>query len=126
MYGAVVVLASSWVRKRLGTKRWRRLHLLAVPAFILAMVHGVFTGTDTVRPWMWWIYASTGAVVLFLLVVRGLTANIRPTRAGPPDSRHPVRRQNVEGNGSAIPTPAGVATAAFPDPTRRRLEPSRP
>jgi sulfoxide reductase heme-binding subunit YedZ len=80
MYLALVVLLSSWFRKRLGTAWWRRLHVLAAPAFTLAMVHGIFTGTDTVRPWMWWMYVSTGGAVLFLLVVRALTVGLRPER----------------------------------------------
>jgi methionine sulfoxide reductase heme-binding subunit len=75
MYAAVVVLASSWARKHLGTMLWRRIHLLAVPAFILALLHGLFSGTDTVRPWMWWMYASTGCIVTFLLLVRAFTAD---------------------------------------------------
>jgi DMSO/TMAO reductase YedYZ heme-binding membrane subunit len=84
MYGAVIVLASSWTRRHLSTKLWRRLHLLAVPVFTLSMVHGIFTGTDTVRPWMWWTYVATGGIVLFLLIVRGLTTGLRPTRTAPP------------------------------------------
>jgi DMSO/TMAO reductase YedYZ heme-binding membrane subunit len=81
MYATVIVLVSSWVRKRLGTKLWRALHLLAVPALTLALVHGVFAGTDTERPWMWPIYAATGIITLFLVIVRGLTHGYRPPRA---------------------------------------------
>jgi DMSO/TMAO reductase YedYZ heme-binding membrane subunit len=88
MYAMVIVLASSWTRKHLSTKVWRRIHLLAVPAFLLSMVHGVFAGTDTVHPWMWWIYVATGGLVMFLLIVRGLTAGLRPVRAA-----HPAARQ---------------------------------
>jgi DMSO/TMAO reductase YedYZ heme-binding membrane subunit len=84
MYLAVVVLASSWMRKRVGTRWWRRLHGFAAPAFILSMVHGIFTGTDTIRPWMWWIYVATGGVVLFLVVVRALTVGLRPERGTRP------------------------------------------
>jgi len=84
MYLAVLVLVSSWLRKHVGTKWWRRLHTLAVPAFGLSMVHGIFTGTDTIRPWMWWLYVATGGVVLFLMLVRALTYGVRPARAGPP------------------------------------------
>src|SRR5204862_1440218 len=76
MYLAVVVLVSSWMRKRVGTSWWRRLHVLAAPAFTLAMVRGIFTGTDTIRPWMWWIYVATGGTVLFLAGVRALTARL--------------------------------------------------
>jgi methionine sulfoxide reductase heme-binding subunit len=94
MYGMAIVLASSWARKRVGTTWWRRLHQLSVPIFTLALLHGVFAGSDTERPWMYWLYAATGVVTLFLVIVRGLTAGYRPPRPGPapavPDAA-PVR-----------------------------------
>jgi predicted ferric reductase len=80
MYAIVIVLVSSWLRRRVGPVWWRRLHLLAAPAFGFSMVHGIFSGTDSVRPWMWWLYVGTGLTVLFLVVVRGLTADYRPRR----------------------------------------------
>ena len=69
-----------------GTTWWRRFHLAAVPAFTVAMVHGVWTGTDSVQPLVWWIYMVTGSFVLFLVLVRGLTARERPA-SGPPRER---------------------------------------
>lgn len=90
MYVMVFVLVASWMRKRLGTTWWRRTHLLAVPTFILSMVHGVFAGTDTARPWMWWIYVGTALVVLFLVIVRGLTVGYRPERAARPAHARPA------------------------------------
>jgi DMSO/TMAO reductase YedYZ heme-binding membrane subunit len=81
MYLMVLVLVSSWMRKRVGTSWWRRLHLLAVPAFTMSMVHGAFAGTDTARPWMWWTYVATGGVVFFLVLVRGMTSGLRVARA---------------------------------------------
>lgn len=81
MYATVIVLVTSWIRKRIGTTWWRRLHLFAVPAFVLALAHGVFSGTDSTRPWMWWTYLLTGSLVVFLVVLRGLTAGYRPERA---------------------------------------------
>jgi predicted ferric reductase len=85
MYATVFVIVASWMRTRIGTRWWRRTHLLAVPTFILSLVHGVFAGTDTVRPAMWWTYVATGLIVVFLLVVRGLTAGYRPERAPRPE-----------------------------------------
>jgi sulfoxide reductase heme-binding subunit YedZ len=85
MYATTIVLVSSWIRKRLSTRVWRGLHVLAVPAFTLALAHGVFAGTDTTRPWMWPIYAVTGIVTLFLVIVRGLTHGYRPPRAPRPE-----------------------------------------
>lgn len=91
MYGMVVVLASSWVRKRLGTVWWRRLHLLAVPMFALSLLHGLFAGSDSARPWMFSMYVVTGLITLFLLIVRGLTVGYRPTR----EPREPNERIGV-------------------------------
>ena len=98
MYTSVFVIVTSWMRKKIGTKWWRRSHLLAVPMFVLSMVHGVFSGSDTTRPWMWWTYVATGAIVVFLVVLRGLTAGYRPERA----ERAPARR----GVGAAVAAPA--------------------
>ena len=85
MYGMVIVLVTSWLRKPIGTKVWRAIHLLAVPAFTLALAHGVFSGTDTERWWMWGMYALTGLTVLFLVIVRGLSYGYRPPRPSPPE-----------------------------------------
>jgi cytochrome b561 len=91
MYATVVVIVASWLRSRIGTTRWRRSHLLAVPAFALALVHGVFAGSDSQAPWLYWTYISTGLLVLFLVVVRGLTAGYRPQRAARPAAgEHPL------------------------------------
>jgi sulfoxide reductase heme-binding subunit YedZ len=84
MYGIVIVLASSWARKRMTTAWWRRLHLLAVPAFTLSLLHGAFAGTDGNRPWMFAMYAVTGLATLFLVIVRGLTVGYRPPRPEAP------------------------------------------
>jgi len=84
MYGAVIVLVTSWLRKPIGTKAWRAIHLLAIPAFGMALAHGVFAGTDSGRSWMWGLYAFTGLSVLFLVLVRGLTYGYRPARAARP------------------------------------------
>lgn len=80
MYAFMVVLVSSWIRKHLSTRIWRAAHLLAVPAFAMALLHGVFAGTDTVRPWTWWGYVVTGGFVVFLMLTRALTIGLRPER----------------------------------------------
>jgi sulfoxide reductase heme-binding subunit YedZ len=85
MYLLVFVIVASWLRKPIGTRWWKRTHLLAVPTFTLAMLHGVLAGSDSARPLMWWTYLATGLIVLFLVVVRGLTVGMRPERRPVPD-----------------------------------------
>jgi len=83
MYVTVFVLVASWLRKWIGTAVWRKTHLLAVPAFVLALIHGLFAGSDGGRAGLFWTYIATGVAVLFLVVVRGLTAGYRPPRPAP-------------------------------------------
>lgn len=87
------VLSTSWGRRLIGTRWWRRTHSLSVPAFSLALVHGLLTGTDSPRASMFWLYLATSAALLFLLLVRALTYGERPRRAQiPKDIRRPVTR----------------------------------
>jgi hypothetical protein len=80
MYSMILVAVSSWFRKHYSAKVWRALHMAAVPAFVLSMLHGVFAGADSARLWMYLMYVTTATIVLFLLVLRGLTVGVRPLR----------------------------------------------
>jgi sulfoxide reductase heme-binding subunit YedZ len=84
MYAMVVITTSSWIKRYLSNRLWRGIHVLAVPAFTLALLHGVFSGTDTQRPGMLLLYGVSGLVVLYLILVRALTYGFRPPRPHPP------------------------------------------
>jgi cytochrome b561 len=119
MYLTVFVIVTSWLRKPIGTRWWRRTHLLAVPTFVLSLVHGVFTGTDSGRAPMWWTYVATGLLVLFLLVVRGLTAGYRPERAPRPEhaTRPPARSRTAPRPSVAeLPPPPGHPSSSTIEP----------
>jgi sulfoxide reductase heme-binding subunit YedZ len=70
MYLALIVLASFYVRRRIGQRAWRTLHYLTFLAFLGATVHGIGAGTDTGAGWAQWIYLGASTVVWFLLVYR--------------------------------------------------------
>lgn len=108
MFATVIVLASSWTRKLLRPSLWRTIHLLAVPAFAMALLHGLLAGSDSARPGMTILYWVTGFSVLFLVLVRGLTA--RPSRAQRPrsDGAEPVARQ------PRTPSPSTTRVSALP------------
>jgi predicted ferric reductase len=105
MYAAVVVLVSSWIRRGIGTTWWRRLHVLATPAFALALMHGMAVGTDTRRPWLWWMYVATALVVVFLLIVRALGERAPRERARPVA---PPARPDLESRGTRDAVGAGA------------------
>lgn len=87
----VVVLLTSWFRRQVKPTWWRRFHALSVPAFSLALVHGLMTGSDSPRPTMFWFYLATTAMLLFLVLVRAMTVGIRAARRTPaPPPLRPV------------------------------------
>lgn len=104
MYLSVVIVVSSWLRKGIGPNVWRALHLLATPAFAMSFLHGFLAGTDSSRPWMWWLYVGTGVAAVFLLVFRALTA--RPPRS--------ARAAGAAADQSSSPGPSRSAPSSRP------------
>jgi DMSO/TMAO reductase YedYZ heme-binding membrane subunit len=107
MYMVVLIAVTSWLRKRIRTTLWRTLHLLAVPAFAMALTHGLLAGTDGTRSWMFWTYAATGTLVVFLVLVRAFTHGFRPARA-PTGRGTSGRRALPAPHPPAVPQPAPV------------------
>ncbi len=73
-YGALVVHASFAMRKRLGTRTWRRLHYLSFVALVGAALHGVLAGSDTGMTWIQVLYAAPLVAVTALVALRVVRA----------------------------------------------------
>lgn len=54
----LAVLVTSALRRRLGVRRWKAVHLLAYAAWPFALFHSAGTGTDTRLPLQLWLYAA--------------------------------------------------------------------
>ena len=67
---AVVVVATSLLRERIGRRVWRLVHLAAYAAWALAVAHGIGLGTDTSEPWARWVYVVSVAAVVGALLLR--------------------------------------------------------
>ncbi len=95
----MLILAVSFrLRKRLGMRAWRTLHMSSFAAFALATLHGIFSGTDSEEPWMRWVYTASIAIVLGGVAFRILTSKARTS---------PVVRPNTRAESSA---PTAVAS----------------
>ncbi len=84
-YLAVAVYLSDRVRSRVGYAWWRRFHALAFVVFVMALVHGIATGSDTRTPWALALYGGSLVLVGFLLILRLLPdppGRSRPVMAG--------------------------------------------
>ncbi len=70
VYGMVVVLLSSWVRRRVPYSLWRTIHYLSFLAFVLATAHGLLAGSDAGEPWARAMYGGAASSTIFLLLMR--------------------------------------------------------
>jgi predicted ferric reductase len=81
----VAVILTTYLRKWIGVKLWRRLHTLSTVVFVLATAHGVLSGSDTRLDAIWWIYVVSTLAILFLAVYRlsaGDSRKLREMRPG--------------------------------------------
>jgi len=89
LYLMVAVVTSFYVRRRIGQRTWRRLHLLTFAIFIGATAHGIGAGTDSGTSWAWWSYVGASTAVSFLVAYRvvialGRRRQVVPVRPTPP------------------------------------------
>jgi hypothetical protein len=66
---AAAVVASFYVRRRIGQRAWRLLHYATFLAFVGATAHGIGAGTDSAG-WVRWMYVGATVVVALLLTYR--------------------------------------------------------
>lgn len=67
---SIVVLGSTALAARMPYASWRNLHYLSFPAYFLALLHGVTSGTDAGAPISLVVYASTASFVAAMVVAR--------------------------------------------------------
>jgi predicted ferric reductase len=67
---SILVLGSTAFAARMPYVVWRNLHYLSFPAYLIAVVHGITSGSDTSQPLALGIYASTAAAIAGMLVAR--------------------------------------------------------
>lgn len=69
-YGSVVVFGSFWLRRQIGQRTWRIVHILAFPTFVAVTLHGMLAGTDSGTAWMRSAYLLASAVLIWLMAYR--------------------------------------------------------
>lgn len=88
-YLAALLGLSFYARRRIGAKRWRKLHRLTVLVYLLGVVHTLGAGTDASAPWMRAVMLATGAPIVFLFLLRLLPERLdeRPAAPAKPAAR---------------------------------------
>jgi predicted ferric reductase len=115
-YALIIVSASFYLRKSLGARLWRLIHVLSFVGFVGALAHGVWSGTDSGAAWAQALYWFAGGSVLFLTVYRTLTGLLPEKRAQPrPAAQARPRPQTQPKAGASAPAPVD-APAEQPSP----------
>ena len=110
----LLVHLSFRMRRHIGVKRWRALHMLSFPTWLLAAGHGIFAGSDSGLAWVQTMYAGSIAVVVGLLAIRMASRRSAPARRTmpastsppPPGPRTPAARPASHASHTAAPNAA--------------------
>ena len=78
---AALLGLSFYLRKRIGAKRWRTMHRATSLVYVLALAHTIGAGSDAGSPWVQLPLIASGALVLFLLVLRLLPQRLDVPKA---------------------------------------------
>ena len=84
-YAWLILALTFYVRKQIGQKTWRVIHYGSFLCYLVALIHGLTSGTDAGLSWAKDFYWVTGGSFLFLLVYRILTSRktARRSQASP-------------------------------------------
>jgi hypothetical protein len=96
---AVLLGPTFYLRRRLGARRWRRLHRLTPLIWVLAAVHTLGAGSDASSLWLRGVVLLPVGPIVYLLTVRTLTGR----------RRHPRRRPGARPRLEPLRVPADEA-----------------
>jgi sulfoxide reductase heme-binding subunit YedZ len=77
-YLAAILGLTFYVRRRIGTKRWRNLHRLTPVVYVLGVIHTIGSGSDAGTVWMTVVLLATGTPILYLGILRALPTPVSP------------------------------------------------
>jgi methionine sulfoxide reductase heme-binding subunit len=69
-YLAAALGLSFYIRRKIGTKLWRKLHRFTVVAYVLSLVHAIGAGTDASTVWLRTFMVATAVPIGVMFVAR--------------------------------------------------------
>jgi predicted ferric reductase len=70
LYLLFLVSLTFYMRRTITQRLWRLIHFLSFALFLLALAHGVWSGTDAAGLWVRSLYWASGGSVIFLTAYR--------------------------------------------------------
>ncbi len=78
LYLWAIISASFYVRQLIGRKAWKFIHYISFLNFMIAVMHGLASGTDTTLGWAQAFYWFLGGSFIFLTVYRVVAGLLGP------------------------------------------------
>lgn len=69
-YLLLIVILTSDFMKRVGKIVWKNLHYLSYLAMLISIVHGFLIGSDSTKPWAFYLYLTLFSLFVSLLFFR--------------------------------------------------------
>jgi len=94
LYIWAIVSFSFYIRAQIGQKTWRVLHYASFLMYMMGLLHGLFSGTDTTTAWAQQYYWITGGSLLFLFIYRilsGVVDFLFPPKKKAAPATHPTQ-----------------------------------
>lgn len=73
-YLALLLGPSFYLRRRIGARRWRKVHTLIALAWIMSVVHTIGAGSDAHKLWLQLVIVTPGVLIVYLLALRVLSS----------------------------------------------------
>lgn len=77
-YLMIILVLTSEFRAKISLKVWRRIHYVSFLTYILFVLHGFLSGTDSEEWWMQVIYSVSVSIVAFLILIRIIFRTLVP------------------------------------------------
>jgi sulfoxide reductase heme-binding subunit YedZ len=96
LYLMATITVSFYLRARIGQQAWRTLHFGSFALYVLASIHGIFSGVSQDIAWMQWVYIGSTTLVFALFAARILAG-----KRGKQTRREPRQAPTGELRGAA-------------------------
>jgi len=98
----LVVVMSFYVRQRIGQKTWRTIHYANFAIYVMALLHGIRSGTDGDVQWIAWYFWLSSASLILLLGYRIYELSIKNRGAIPSLTDAAVQGTILEAKGLVL------------------------
>ncbi len=120
-YLAVLLGPSFYLRRRIGARRWRKLHRATALVWALSVIHTLGAGSDGHAYWLQCVVIVTGVPIVYLLVVRVLQGNPRKAHAPERAVGRPEPHPHSHPHPHPRPQPLSFVTT-YPRPRGSRVD----